>query len=85
LEKTDFSIQFFFLSLCLSDERMGIVWCQDCQICLDKIYQNGEKIPQHYLIVIKYNNIFKSKALQNFPQIGIFGLKIYHLATLFGA
>jgi hypothetical protein len=33
-------------------------------------------------MVIKYNNIFRSKALQNFTQIGIFGLKINHLATL---
>jgi hypothetical protein len=33
-------------------------------------------------MAIKYSNIFHFKALQNFPQTGIFGLKIYHLATL---
>jgi hypothetical protein len=35
-----------------------------------------------YPVVIKYNNIYNSKALQNFTQSGIFGLKINHLATL---
>jgi hypothetical protein len=34
-------------------------------------------------MVIKYNNIFHSKALPNFTKIGIFGLKTNHLATLF--
>jgi hypothetical protein len=33
-------------------------------------------------MVIKYNNVFHAKALQIFTQIGIFGLKINHLATL---
>jgi hypothetical protein len=33
-------------------------------------------------MVIKYINIFQSKALQNLPKIGIFGLKSSHLATL---
>jgi hypothetical protein len=30
----------------------------------------------------KYTMIFHSKALQKYTQIGIFGMKIYHLATL---
>jgi hypothetical protein len=33
-------------------------------------------------MVIKYNNIYHSKALQNLPKFGIFGLKTNHLATL---
>jgi hypothetical protein len=33
-------------------------------------------------MIIKYANIFHSKALQNLPNVGIFGLKIFHLATL---
>jgi hypothetical protein len=42
---------------------------------------NGRKIFQ---MVIKYSNIFHSKAIQNLPklQIGIFVLKTNHLATL---
>jgi hypothetical protein len=40
---------------------------------------NGRKI---YQMDIKYTNIFHCKALQNLPKICIFGLKIYHLATL---
>jgi hypothetical protein len=41
---------------------------------------NGQKL---YRTAIKYTNIFHSKALQNtYTQIGIFGLKINHLATL---
>jgi hypothetical protein len=31
---------------------------------------------------IKYTNICHSKALQNLPKFGIFGLKTNHLATL---
>jgi hypothetical protein len=31
---------------------------------------------------IKNTNIFQSMALKIFPQIGILGMKIYHLATL---
>jgi hypothetical protein len=30
----------------------------------------------------KFNNIFHSKTLQKYTEFGIFGLKIYHLATL---
>jgi hypothetical protein len=33
-------------------------------------------------MVIKYTNVFHSKALQNLPKLGFFGLKINHLATL---
>jgi hypothetical protein len=31
---------------------------------------------------IEYTNFSNSMALQNLPKIGIFGLKMYHLATL---
>jgi hypothetical protein len=34
-------------------------------------------------MTIKYTRIFHSKAVQNFTQIWIFGLKTNHLATLF--
>jgi hypothetical protein len=33
-------------------------------------------------MAIKYINIFEPQAAQKFAQIGIFGLKINHLATL---
>jgi hypothetical protein len=33
-------------------------------------------------VAVKYINIFLSKALQNLPKIGIFGLITNHLATL---
>jgi hypothetical protein len=33
-------------------------------------------------MVIKYNNIFDSEALQIFKKVGIFGLKTNNLATL---
>jgi hypothetical protein len=33
-------------------------------------------------MVIKYTNIYHSKALQNLPKFGILGLKTNHLATL---
>jgi hypothetical protein len=32
-------------------------------------------------MAIKYTNIFHRNTLQNFTQIGIFGLKTNHLAT----
>jgi hypothetical protein len=35
-----------------------------------------------YQTAFKYTNIFHSKALQNIPKFGFFGLKINHLATL---
>jgi hypothetical protein len=31
---------------------------------------------------VEYTNTFYSKALQNVPKLGFFGLKINHLATL---
>jgi hypothetical protein len=33
-------------------------------------------------MAIKFTNIFHWKTLKKFTQNGIFGLKIYHLATL---
>jgi hypothetical protein len=33
-------------------------------------------------MIIKYTNIYRSKALQNLPKFGIFGWKTNHLATL---
>jgi hypothetical protein len=33
-------------------------------------------------MTIKYTNIFHNKDHQNFPKLGFFGVKIYHLATL---
>jgi hypothetical protein len=45
------------------------------------IILNGHKIFQ---MVIKYTNIYHSKAIQNLPKFGIFGLKTKHLATLAG-
>jgi hypothetical protein len=35
-----------------------------------------------FQMVIKYTNIYHSKALHNLPKFGIFGLKTNHLATL---
>jgi hypothetical protein len=34
-------------------------------------------------MAVAYTNIFHFMTLQKFTQIGIFGLKIYHLAILF--
>jgi hypothetical protein len=42
------------------------------QMAIHKIFQ----------MVMKYANIFHSKALQNLPKLGIFGLKTTYLATL---
>jgi hypothetical protein len=39
---------------------------------------DGHKIDQ---MAIKYTNNFHRNTLQNFTQIGIFGLKTIHLAT----
>jgi hypothetical protein len=33
-------------------------------------------------MVIKFTDIYHSRALQNLPKFGIFGLKTNHLATL---
>jgi hypothetical protein len=50
------------------------------------MYQNGGKTYQmafkKFQMAIKYTNIFRSKALQNIPNLGFFGLRINHLATL---
>jgi hypothetical protein len=35
-----------------------------------------------FQIAREYTNLFHSKALQNLPKLGFFGLKINHLATL---
>jgi hypothetical protein len=40
---------------------------------LQYIIPNGHKL---YLTDVKYANIFHSKALQKYTQIGIFGIKI---------
>jgi hypothetical protein len=52
-----------------------------------KMFQNYSEIKQMptkymYQMSIKCTNIFYGKTLQNFPKIGIFGSKLYHLATL---
>jgi hypothetical protein len=46
---------------------------------LPQIITIGYKI---FHMVIKYTNIFRSKALQNLPKLGFFGLQRNHLATL---
>jgi hypothetical protein len=46
---------------------------QGCQIFLDTIYPHGGKYDQ---------STTNSRALQNLPKLGFFGLKKYHLATL---
>jgi hypothetical protein len=35
-----------------------------------------------FQMIMKYTNIFHSKALQNLPNLGFRGVKIYHLAAL---
>jgi hypothetical protein len=62
---------------------------QVCQIFPDTIYQNGEKYVNQINTKLRNDRkymkrpyIFHSKALQSLPQLGFFGLKIYHLATL---
>jgi hypothetical protein len=44
--------------------------------------QNVPNILKVFQMAIKYINILQSEALQKFSQIGIFGLKTNHLATL---
>jgi hypothetical protein len=68
-------------------EKKSFRHCQKgCQIFLDTIFQNGEKLPNAHNITnstssipnglktfqrtIKYTNIFHSKALQNLPKLG---------------
>jgi hypothetical protein len=65
---------------------------QGCQIFLGKYYPNRKKctkwsynIPnvcKIFQMAIKYINIFQSRGPPKFTQIGIFGLKRNHLATL---
>jgi hypothetical protein len=43
---------------------------------------NIPNIHKIFQMILKYTNIFQSKALQKLPKIGIIGLKINHLATL---
>jgi hypothetical protein len=52
-------------------------------ICTERS-QNIPNIHNVFLMAIKYINIFQSEALKIFSQIGIFGLKTNHLATLLG-
>jgi hypothetical protein len=55
---------------------------------MSKIYHittkipNGPRIYQIAVQCAKYNNIFHSNTLRKLTKIGIFGLQIYHLATL---
>jgi hypothetical protein len=67
-------------SYCLGTHARQDVWkqtctgglMQGCQIFLDTIYQNEgkyTKLPQHYLMTIKYTSIFPSKVLQNLPKL----------------
>jgi hypothetical protein len=44
--------------------------------------QNLPNLSKIFQMAIKYINIFQSKVLQKFTQIGIFGLKTNYLATL---
>jgi hypothetical protein len=73
---------------------------QGCQILLDTIYQSGgkcTKLPLNYHVAIKYTQrlyyipnghriyqLFPFQGPPKFTQIGIFGLKTNHLATLLG-
>jgi hypothetical protein len=47
-----------------------------------KCSQNGPNARKIDQMTTKYTNILHCKTLQIFTQIGIFGWKIYHLATL---
>jgi hypothetical protein len=65
-------------------------WMQHTK--MGKIYQMTIKKPNGHsffpkgrkidLMAINYTNIFRLQKTSKFPQSGIFGLKIYHLATL---
>jgi hypothetical protein len=66
----------------LRRDTLHISHHQGCQIFhtkRPKIIPNGNK---RFQMGIKYTNIHHSKALQNLPKFGIFGLKTNHLATL---
>jgi hypothetical protein len=47
-----------------------------------KIVKNIPHVCEIFQRVLKYINFFQSKALQNLPKLGFFGLKRNHLATL---
>jgi hypothetical protein len=44
--------------------------------------KNISNVRRIFQMSVKYINIVQSRALQEFTQIGIFGLKINHLAAL---
>jgi hypothetical protein len=82
------------------NESIQVVEQQDCQIYHSPKHQTGENIPNYikiYQMDIKYfqwtnNRSNDHKIYRDFPkqyptkltQIGIFGLKTNHLATLVG-
>jgi hypothetical protein len=43
---------------------------------------NGRKSVWYTKWPQKYDNIVHNKTIENLPKLGIFGLKIYHMATL---
>jgi hypothetical protein len=50
------------------------------------LYQMAETLPNGHKMLgmaVKYSNILHSQALKNIPELFIFGLQIYHLATLY--
>jgi hypothetical protein len=65
---------------------------QSCQIFLCTSNQNGENLPKKAIQITKnaikiltgneMHQNFPSRSLQKYTQIGIFGMKINHLATL---
>jgi hypothetical protein len=58
---------------------------QGCQILLDQIYQNGENIYKITTTLPNGHKIYQHFPFQGppkFTQSGIWGFKIYHLATL---
>jgi hypothetical protein len=76
---------FFCVTSHLSPGKQG------CQIFIGTTYQNGKTIPKGYKITQwsqngpNGNKMHQLRPLQGppkFTQIDIFGLKIYHLATL---
>jgi hypothetical protein len=64
---------------------------QGCQIFLDIINQTGEKytkLPKNYQMTVnkpKIHNMYIQNGHKIYQRIGIFGLKIFHLATLMPA
>jgi hypothetical protein len=62
---------------------------QDCQILVGKTHQNGKNATFHYKIlqmVIRYTQIYHPFLFQyppKYTQIGIFGMQLNHLATLY--